>query len=432
MFSPSTKKTNVKKSAGPKGPAIADSLALIIDIESGLVRAALVAHVPGRAPHVLYVVTVPIVNRATKTHPGDLLGVMTKSLKEVSGVIANKAMPELRAKGITLPIGHIHCALSSPWVISKTTTVKVDYGKNVYVSQAMITKIVDHEHKELEKKFRAEHADTSGDTSVEYDLEFIEQKIFEIKLNGYPVTHFHGKSAREVEVSFAVTVSSKDILAHIHEAIGSHLNIMSLRGIYGVNGDYVEAFHSSLLLQYSAFRNLVHVRNDYIAAHVHNDLSDIIVVRRGLCSILASFPFGMSDFIKKSSAALNQPEPLAHSALSMRAHQNLTNESEKAVADASDPVVREWASHFFKTLSSVVSAEGLPQLLILSVHDHFPYFKQALKDQAQDISLDITALDETLLEKAVTYERGQDRNALVTMYAFALNPEFHVDLNPIK
>ncbi|MEI6057871.1 MAG: hypothetical protein WCQ60_02765 [bacterium] len=428
MFSPSIKKTSVKKAVGAKSPAIADSLALIIDIESGLVRAALVAHVPGRAPHVLYVVTSPIISHATATHSGDLLGAMTKSLKEVSGIIANKAMPELRAKGITLPIAHIHCALSSPWIISKTTTVKVDYGKNVQVSKAIITKIVDHEHKELEKRFRTEHAAATADASVEYDLEFIEQKIFEIRLNGYPVTHIHGKPAHEIEVSFAVTVSSKDILKRIHDAIGSHLNIMSLRGIYGVNGDYVEMFHSSLLLQYAAFRNLVDVRGDYIAAHVHNNLSDIVVVRRGLCSILASFPFGMADFIKKSSAALNQSEPLAHSALSMRAHQHLTVESEKTVANASDPVVREWASQFFKTLASVAGAEGLPRLLVLSVHDHFPYFKQALQDQNDGISLDITALDEALLEKAVTYERGQDTNALVTMYAFALNPDYHADL----
>jgi hypothetical protein len=414
--------------AQKRGAVVAEALSLVIDIESGLVRAALVANAQGAAPHVMYTVSAPIVNRPAKTHGGDLLGSMAKALKEVTTIVANKAIPEIRSRGVSLPISKIHCALSSPWIISKTKTVKVDYGKDVEISKEMINKIIDAEHQEMEKKFKAEHDATSAGAALEYDLVFIEQKIFEIKLNGYPVTHFQGRRAREVEVSFAVTVSSKDILARIHDTIAGNLNVVSIRGIYGVKGDYVEEFHSSLLLQYAAFRSLVKVRSDYIAAHVHNDLSDIIVVRRGVCSILASFPFGMSSFVKKSSYALNQSEPLTSSALSMKSSQKLTPDSEKAVADASDPIIREWAAQFFKTLSSAEDSESLPGMLVLTVHDHFPYFKQALKAEERGSSLDITALDEVLLEKAVSYERGQDSNALVTMYAFALNPEMHADL----
>ncbi len=417
MFS-SSKGTKDKKQA--KG--IVNSLSLIIDIESGLVRAALVLYARSQVPRVLCTVSSPIVRKPkrTKLHD-DFLGAMVRALNDVTTHLANKSLPELREKGFTQVISKVNCVLSTPWIISKTKTVKINYGKETEITRELVKKIIDTEHQELENKFKADHAASGDGSLLEYDLEFIEQKIFEIKLNGYAVANVYGKRAKEIEVSFAVTVSSKDILNQIHETIATTLNVVSIRGIYGVNGHYVDEYHSSLLLQYSAFRNLVKMRNDYIAAHVHNDLSDIIVVRGGVCSILASFPFGMSTFVKKTSSALNQPETLAYSALSMNAQQKLTPESHKEISSASDPIIREWASQFFQTLSTVSDLDQLPRTLILSVQDHFPYFEKALKDQRQGESLTITALDEVLLEKAVAYERGQDTNALVSMYVFALN-----------
>ena len=418
----SAEKKSVKKGTGT------ESLSLIIDIESGLVRAALVANAPDVAPRVLYTTSSIIVSRAVKTHSADVLQGMVRSLNEVAGNIANTAVPALRARGVMLPISAVHCALSSPWVISKTKTVKVSYEKEIEVTKDVIAKIIDTEHQELKNKFKLEHDVSSDGAVLEYDLVFIEQKIFEIKLNGYVMTSVYGKRAREVEVSFAVTVSSKDILNHIHESLASHLNNISIRGIYGVHGEYTEQHHSSLLLQYTAFRNLMKVRDDYIAAHVHNNLSDIIVVRRGICSVLASFPFGMSTFIKKSSNALNQPESLTKSALTMLSDDKLTPAVGEDVATASDPIIREWAAQFFQTLSAVADLDSLPRTLVLSVHDHFPFFEKALKDEGKSNPLDITPLDEVLLEKAVSYERGQDTNALVSMYAFALDPSLHADL----
>jgi hypothetical protein len=182
-----------------------ETLSLIIDIESGLVRAALVLNKLGMPPRVIYTVSSPILNRVVKTHTGDLLGAMTKSLKEVTGIIANKAIPELRAKGVTLLISKVHCGLSSPWIISKTKSVKVDYGKDVLITKEMVSKIVDTDHIEMEKKFKAEHDASSDGAKLEYDLEFIEQKIFEIKLNGYPVTNFQGKHRLCRRISFVAS-----------------------------------------------------------------------------------------------------------------------------------------------------------------------------------------------------------------------------------
>ncbi len=435
MFSTTAdkKNTSAEKKAGKK--VSLDTLSLVIDIESGLVRAALILNTPDRAPRVLDVVSSPVVRpfrhhkkRSDANSGDDFLGAMSKSLKEVVTTVANKSLPKLRAQSIDMPIAKVDCALSTPWVISKTKTVKVTYSKDTEITKDLVNKIVDGEHKLLEKQFRAEHESNIDGELLEYDLVFIEQKIFEIKLNGYSVEHVYGKKVRELEVSFAVSVSSKDILDAIHEAIANALNIVSIRGIYGVNGQYVDGYHSSLLLQYAAFRNLIKMRNDYIAAHVHNDLSDIIVVRGGVCSVLASFPFGLSTFVAKTSNKLSQSEPLTHSALAMHAGAKLTNESSRHVADASDPVIREWAAQFYQTLDAATDKESLPRILVLSVQNHFPFFERALKAEGQGVQLTITALDEGILEKAVVYEHGEQSAALVSMYAFALDPNLRAEL----
>jgi hypothetical protein len=373
-------------------------LSLIIDIESGLVRGSLISF--SKTPIVIYSVSSPIM--ASHAGKSRLLSAMVAAV----GRIGDKVLREGLSAASTSRVSKIHCAFSSPWIISKTKTVKIHYERETEITKTAVTAILDGERRGIEESFLNDHPGTSA-----ADLAFIEQKIFEIKLNGYPVSDFQGKKARDLEVSFAVSVSSKNILEHIEKAVERSIRVHRIE------------YHSSLLLQYAAFRNLMSTRNSYIAAHIHNEISDIIVVKNGVCSAMASFPLGTKAFAQKSAAALGQPDDVTQSLLSLRTKNALNSLESEKINSIIDPVIREWAERFMQTLAVVGDTDSMPRQLYLATHEHYPYFERAILDQTADraVPLDITPIDEVLLEKAVSFERSQDRNALVSMYAFALN-----------
>jgi hypothetical protein len=42
-------------------------------------------------------------------------------------------------------------------------------------------------------------------------------------------------------------------------------------------------------------------KNDYVYIHAHSELTDIIIVKRGICENISSFPIGTSNLIRKIS-----------------------------------------------------------------------------------------------------------------------------------
>src|ERR1035437_9872508 len=374
-------------------------LSLIIDIESGHVRAALAVlklskenEGIGTPRHILYSVSVPI-SRTPHTVHEHLLIEMGRSLSKAVETAFKEGLRKIPKGKIT----SIHYVLSSPWIVTKTRCVKVNYPKKTAVTKKTIEKIVEAERIELQNAFIPN--DVAG---MVYDLTCIEQKIFEIKLDGYPVVHLAAtnagktkpsskhipKKASELEVSFAVTMSSVGIVNQVQAIVEKVVRVKD------------QAFHSALLLLFASVRNVFDDAKDYIVAHVHGEVSDIILVNNNIYSLIASFPFGTSTFLRKSSQATDESERLMQSMLALHTSSSLHGDHHEKVSKAIDPVVRSWSRDLMSTISGARAGKSpFPNTIFLFAKDYHSHFERALRDVAGSMKLDIVPFKyETLLD----------------------------------
>jgi hypothetical protein len=397
------------KTADPRKSA--DELALVLDIESGLVRGSLVlfsgtaSEVP-KLPHVLHTVSSEILTHSegnSRTGGVRILSSMLDAVASVTEHISHQGLKITSAQSIKIPISKIHLVFSSPWIISKTKTVKVSYEKETKITKASIMEIVDKERQELEKRFVAEN-----DTNLEFDLAFIEQKIFEIKLNGYPTEHFENKETREFEVSFVTSISSKNILSRIEKTIEKSIRM---------NQRNVEC-HSSLLLQYFALRTVFPGKNDYMVIHVHHEISDIIVVKNGVCSVMASFPSGIATFSHTSAALLKLSQEVSDSSLNLHSKKALHPAESHRIETAAKSSLASWAGQFTDTIASLGEGNSIPHRVYLLANAHYAYFEKALTGMEKHFN--VAPIEKGILDSYLTHANKEKEDALMSMYIFSL------------
>jgi len=378
-----------------------EGISILIDIQSGLVRAALVLFKKNDKPHILYLVTKPILYKS-KVDSQHLIILMCKTLEEVAILITEEGIPRAKELGYDhKKIDTIHYVLSSPWVISQSKTIKMHYDVSTEISEAIVLDVVDKERKNFIDKFK----EGDFDKEYEFDLVFVEQKIFEVRLNGYPVEDYKKKKIRDLEISFAVTASSKRILENIHTSVTKAIHVKN------------EAHHSALLLQYSSLRSIITTGDEYISVHVHGELTDIVVVKRGISSYLASFPFGTFTLVRKMSDLLKNNMETNDSLLSMYAEGKLEPKEEQEVGEVIKSVVESWLEEFLNSLNSMGNRTLLPKVIYLSSHSYYSIFKKAFADT----QFEVLDFDVALVDKIVSFEKSSEESMLMGMYALALN-----------
>ena len=369
-------------------------LTLLLEVQSGLVRAALVGHTPQNPPKILYVTThkIPTTFDSGSTR---MVKMVLKAVHDVSEAILREALPHAEAKGYSKKsLKKVEYIFSSPWLISESKMVKISYPIETQISKEVVVKIVEDECNLLAKKYELA------------DAENIEQKIFEVKLNGYPVTRFDGRKAKELEVSFATSVSSKKFLHRLRSEVNKVLHI--------AQGEY----HSALLLQYNALRSLTKHKNEYIYAHIHDELTDIIMVKNGLCTQTSSLPFGAQTLMRKVALSLKEPLATTESTLSLLASNTLDPIIAQNINKSLSQVIQEWKLDFFTALTSTLPLTLVPRTIYLSAHTHFEIFRDIIVMENQ-FNFEIVSYDDMPEKPRLEFDRESEHSRMIEMYAFS-------------
>ena len=366
-----------------------EGLSLLVDIQSGLVRCSLVflgaSNEEKSFPKIIHSISRAIVQ---KEHIGgeSLTKAMLSVVGEVSsrvveeGILRLKSYPKSSTDFHSSSIKSVHYILSSPWIISQTKTIKIQYDVDTDITSSMIQGILDEERTALLSKFKKENLEKDYD----FDLTFIEQKIFDMRLNGYPVESYKGKKARTFELSFAVTLSSEKILESIHKTISAVVHTKK------------NHHHSGLILQYIALMSLID-KNEYISVHIHGELTDAIVIKKGLSSSISSFPYGISTLVKKMSISMKNTIEASSSLLSIYGEDHMDNAEKDRLEKVLTPLAKDWQSQLLSSFPS--PAPNLVYLSICSVSNkQFGIFKKIL----ETAGFEVMAFDKSLTEVYVS------------------------------
>lgn len=340
-------------------------LSLVIDIRSDVVEGTLV-NFPEKSsssdfvsPQIIYSASTHFPLKLHATSGERLTKMMLKSVEDLCGHISHEAVKFSKEK-----IGSVHYVLSSPWVISQSKTVKVQFENDTLITEGIIKNIIEEDRNALIE-------------NNEDDMIFIEQKIFAVELNGYPVQDYKGKVVKSLKVSFAFSLSSDRIIKKIREAT-SH-----------IFHRHIEHFHSAILLHYLSSRVKILDDREYILVHVHGELTDIAVIKKGASAHIGSFPFGSSTLLRKVSHSFKDSLETAASTIALYEAGTLEKGQHKKVHDIVTPLMNGWYSGFSKSIE-------LPPHIV-SMSSGSPYlslFKTTLEESGYKVEVDQMSLSQ--------------------------------------
>lgn len=376
-------------------------ISLIIDIQSDLIRAALAVLSRGGKPRVFYMTSydIPFEPHASGAHINNS---MLKAVSDISNKILKEGMKKAHEIGFRAKKPeNVHYILSSPWAIPKSKISRTDFDKPTEITESMILGIMKEERKIFLDEFKKDNK--SGE--YEFDLAFIEEKVFDIKLNGYSVSDYKGKKATSLEISFATTLSSEKTLDKVHSAVTGVMHIKN------------ESYHSAVLMRYTALRSLLFGREDYISIHIHGELTDMIIVKRGLSYYLGSFPFGRKTLLRKAQASLRASLETTDSSLSMYEDNKLEQEERQKIEKTINLVMRDWQKECMNIINSV-SKDGLPpHTVYMSSFKHSGIFKKSLEEK----NFEVLPFDDSFMESEAIFDGKPEKNSIMGIYALSLN-----------
>lgn len=356
---------------------------IVLDIQSSLVRGAIVVKDDNGQTHISSVVTKSISNKTKIVNTEHLI---KRTIKLVSEVVEHLAK-DIQGGSIH----NIEYIMSSPWIFSKLKTVRVEYKNETAITPKIVADIVKEELK---------------DSSIK-DAEPVEQKVFEIKLNGYPVANFENKKAHLLEISISTSFSSEAFLNKINSAVNRHIHIKGY------------TFHSALLMQYKALREILSGNNEFLYIHVHSELTDLIIVKDGLCKHIASFPFGINSLLRKVVKETKDSMESGDSLLSLYQGDKLNKTEKSNYQKIINPLIEDWGDQLIKTFDGIFDNNNLPRTVYLSAHSHFDLFKESLVLKSR-FNFNVISYESIDTGNKVTFANSAMKSNMMKIYAIAL------------
>ncbi len=238
-------------------------------------------------------------------------------------------------------------------------------------------------------------------------LKVIEQKIFEVKLNGYPVTDWENRNAENIEVSFNVSMAGSVMVDYFIDS-RKHL-------LHG----YKVVFHSSLLLQYIGIENVLDPGQNYCLIHVHGDETDISIIKQKSCIFFGSNSFGVRSLIDSISRKIGSGKQTADSMIILYTGDKLDNIHSKSSIEIIEKSAKEW----FDNVNLLVEKQGLtlkyPISIIVTAWAHDDFFCKIIKKM--DPNLSVYALSIEDLTDKVYFSSSVERRRLVALHSIAIH-----------
>jgi hypothetical protein len=368
------------------------NLILILDVQSSIVRGSLVLVRKGTLPNVIFIYNANILLKP-HTDSNYLTKMTLRAVSETRDACLRNLHARHSSEGVPKKITAIHFALSSPWIVSQAKTLSAQLPKEMPISKAYVERLIEEE--------RAKMMPAGGQP-----VRVIEEKIFDVRLNGYSMAAWIGKNAGTVEVSYTMSLAGDRMIERLKEACGTfHQN-----SIY---------FHSSLLLQFIGMRICLPDHGTYTLAHIHGELTDVAVMNDHDCVFFGSYPFGVRTLVRKIALATGTAEQAAESMLTLYVGGHLDATHAAGQADVIRSISAGWGRELQKILGQQGAMSMMKLRCVVSALAHDDFFAQSLRQSYPEATVELLSI-ETILPH-VSFSDHAERRRLAGLYAVALN-----------
>ena len=202
------------------------------------------------------------------------------------------------------------------------------------------------------------------------NMEKIEEKIMQVRLNGYETALPLGHFAREIEVTSFVSLAEKAFLDSLR---------LLLQDIF--HGKLIK-FHSFVASSYGVVREMFDMTNDeFLLLDVGSEITEVGIGRRGSLEKIISFPHGKSSLIRNLATAPGGIFPYISSEINTwsRGHSHEESGRGGAIMRAGN----EWKNSF---RSEVLSEKQIlpSQVFVISDEDVGSIYSNLIQDACAD------------------------------------------------
>jgi len=349
----------------------ADKLYIMLEIQSTVIRGSLVLRDGDEFPHILFTekIDMPVHRGITSTQLvknviSNVTKVCENVLKHHSLSLSARSIPDLGRR-----IDEVHFILSAPWSVSQARIMTVEFDKPTILTRSRLEKILQEERRKLQSESR-------NSTTL------IEEKIFDVRLNGYPIEKWEGKIARSAMISYSISISGSDAISRLNDVVA---HIVGKKGVH---------FHSSLLLQYVALKNDIVLNNDnYILIHVHGEITDIVVVSEGHCTFFGTMPIGIYGIVRKFAKGRNMDFNTADSLISLYIGNKLDSVHSSEISVDIDEAGKYWYAEVERLLKGIDPLTTIPRTIYLMGKSHENFLVRTLESNRPGASVNNLGLD---------------------------------------
>lgn len=396
-----------------------EEVQVIIDIGSSSVGAALVRIVKGVKPILLYTDRERL-KSAEEFSAGRLAEVITGTLQNVADRVHKYALNHAAYLAVKYP-RDVHCIFSSPWHLAGAKVAVVSRERPFRIGKFTLNSI----HEIAERRFRSSMVKAAGSKTALGDIEVIENKIVQIKLNGYETNLPVGKEVNHVEIVVFMSTVGKSFLERVERLLR---RTFPHRRIH---------YHSFTFLYYLLVRDTFARESDFVLLHVGGEVTDIAVVKKGVVVEIVSILIGKNSIVRNISKNLGISPQLASSIVRLYSERKIKGDLMERVASYLSAAEKEWLSLFESALLSISEGIFLPRTIFLTVNTDFgSFFKTAVEGERHSHftitgePFTVVLLNTERLGAHCTFQSRVARDSFLAVECVYLDRFFSLQLRP--
>lgn len=371
-----------------------ENIALLVDIGSASVGAALVSVEKEKIPQVLATVREDISFQEALSSARFLFA-MNQAL--------DKVLKTLQAK--TGSVGnpkHVFCTLSSPWFILKTRNLHIESKKEFEITESTLDEFVNQDIVRLKEELKG--------TLPPQDVRIIEKKIVHMKLNGYEIKNPYKQKTSRMELSMSVGISSGRVVQSIERKIHNFFHTDAVH------------FGAFPVAAFNTIRDVFPIEKNFLFLDITGESTDVSCINNDLLMGTISFPRGKNFFIREISARLRTVHEEASTLFAMFLRNELEDTQRTQIAGIVLSTGEEWLTRFEKAMATLSENRALPRKIFFTADtDVMPLFSgliaKAKSELLMDAEFEVQYLDHPAVSKFVSFETEVIRDPFIAIEA---------------
>ena len=342
-------------------------ISVVIDIGSSSVGSAVVSLENNQGPHIIFCDRQPF-------HIGENVTAkrLILNLRQALGKTLQVTEQFITKKHSGFSIQGIMCTYCSPWHNSSTKTVRIKEETPTLITHSLIEGLLKKEERRLMNEL-----ENKKDAAIQFkEPVLLDQKIIQIKLNGYNTSEPYEKEATEIELTFFTTIASGALIDLVEDIVKKNLHSRHVN------------HHAFSLVAWDFISDVYSYVKNFIHLDVTGEVTDITVVEDNNIKEIASLPNGRHLLVRTIARRLDVNEEIALSYLELlarhTAHQKLEEQLKNILVD----VKNEFKIVLEDTFKHMSIGSELPlNAFITADEDVADIFSESLKQIRPDIKV---------------------------------------------